>query len=368
MKISKGKIPGALKIVVYGPEGIGKSTFASCFPGAVFCDTEGSTTHMDVARFDRPTKWTDIYEAIDWTMEHPDEVGTFVLDTADWAERLGIRYVCQEEPINKSGDVRGWDSIETPGYGKGYVYLKAVFQKLLDKLSQLTEKGINVVITAHAFLRKFEQPDEMGSYDRWSLKLNEKNVAPLIKEWADMVLFANYRTDVIKSPDGKMKGRGGQKRIMYTQHNACWDAKNRFGLDYELPFDFQAIAHLIPDRGSLPVTKEEDPPEEKEPAAVSVKKAKPKQKKTDAVPDRPESMISEDPDKDKLLKELWTKMCAAGITDPGTLMAVVAEKGYYDGYIFPRDYDGEFIDGCLIEAWDSAVCGLCQTKMNDLPF
>lgn len=49
MEITKGKIQKAKKVVIYGPEGIGKSTFAARFPGAVFIDTEGSTNDMDVA-------------------------------------------------------------------------------------------------------------------------------------------------------------------------------------------------------------------------------------------------------------------------------------------------------------------------------
>ena len=380
MNITRGKNPGALKVGVYGPEGVGNSTFASCFPGAVFCDTEGSTSHMDVARFDKPEKWMDIHAAVDWTLQHPDQVGTFVLDTADWAEKLGARYVCQEEPINKSGDTRGWDSIEAPGYGKGYVYLKAAFQKLLDKMSEMTEKGVNVVITAHALLRKFEQPDELGAYDRWALKLNEKNVAPLIKEWADMVLFVNFRTDVVKSPDGKTKGRGGQKRVMYTQHSACWDAKNRFGLDDELPFDFQQIAHLFQDHAPAEEVHEPEPakpaPLEIKPATASVTttetipgvgKPAGKTKKAKVSTARPDSMKSEDKDKDALLAEVWKKMCEAGVPDPNCLQGVVAEKGYYDVNVLIRDYDTEFIEGCLIGAWD-AVRELCQTKYNNLPF
>lgn len=57
MEITRGKIQKAKKVVIYGPEGIGKSTFAARFPGAVFIDTEGSTNDMDVARLPRPTSW-----------------------------------------------------------------------------------------------------------------------------------------------------------------------------------------------------------------------------------------------------------------------------------------------------------------------
>lgn len=47
MKIIRGKRPGAKKVVVYGPEGIGKSTFASMFPEPLFIDTEGSTKDIN---------------------------------------------------------------------------------------------------------------------------------------------------------------------------------------------------------------------------------------------------------------------------------------------------------------------------------
>lgn len=43
MNITRGKIKSAQKVVIYGPEGIGKSTFASQFPNPLFIDTEGST-------------------------------------------------------------------------------------------------------------------------------------------------------------------------------------------------------------------------------------------------------------------------------------------------------------------------------------
>ena len=58
MQITRGKRARAQKVVIYGPEGIGKSSFASQFPDPVFIDTEGSTDNMDVARLDKPTSWT----------------------------------------------------------------------------------------------------------------------------------------------------------------------------------------------------------------------------------------------------------------------------------------------------------------------
>lgn len=235
MKITKGKIRTAIKVVVYGQEGVGKSTFASRFPDPVFIDTEGSTKQLDVARFDPPSSWEMLLSQVDYVRQNPDICRTLVVDTADWAEKLCIRKVC---------DKARKDGIEDFGWGKGYTYVQEEFGKLLNSLEEVIQAGVNVVVTAHAQMRKVEQPDEMGSYDRWELKLT-KQCSPMLKEWADLLLFANYKTIVVNTEGKKYKGQGGQQRIMYTTHTAAWDAKNRFSLPDVLPFDYAQIEQMI---------------------------------------------------------------------------------------------------------------------------
>ena len=79
MKIIKGKIPGAKKVVVYGPEGIGKSTFASRFPEPVFIDTEGSTRDMDISRFEKASSWTMLMEQVRYVRQNQGVCRTLVI-------------------------------------------------------------------------------------------------------------------------------------------------------------------------------------------------------------------------------------------------------------------------------------------------
>ena len=238
MDITSGKIESAQKVIIYGPEGIGKSTFASKFPSPLFSDTEGSTKHMDVRRLPKPTSWTLLKEEVAYVKANPTVCKTYIIDTFDWAERLCIAKICADN--NKK-------SIEDFGYGSGYVYELEEIGRFLNSLDELIELGINVVLTAHAQLRKFEQPDEMGAYDRWELKLGKKTssqISPILKEWADMILFVNYKTFSVATDDKgtKHKAQGGT-RTMYTTHNPCWDAKNRHNLPDEMPFEYERIAH-----------------------------------------------------------------------------------------------------------------------------
>lgn len=234
MNITTGVVPKAQKVVLYGVEGIGKSTFAAQFPNPLFIDTEDSTLHMNVKRFDKPTSWQMLLQQIEYVKQNKP-CQTLVIDTIDWAEEICKRHLMA---------ANGWSGIDSEGYGKKYVALAKEIGELLNKLSEVIDVGINVVLTAHAWLRKKEEPDEMGAYDRYELKL-EKKTAPIVKEWADMVLFANYKTTIITDSKTESKKATGGQRMMFTTHRPTWDAKNRIGLPDEVTFDYNHIKPVI---------------------------------------------------------------------------------------------------------------------------
>lgn len=334
MDIITGKIQKAKKVVVYGPEGIGKSTFAAQFPNAVFIDTEGSTNGMNVARTPKPTSWEILQDYIR-ELKNQERYKTIVIDTIDWAEQLCIKAVCDKN--NKKG-------IEDFGYGKGYVYEKEEFGKLLNLLQEVVDSGINVVLTAHAQLKKFEQPDEMGAYDRWELKLGQKTgsqISPLVKEWADMVLFANYKTYAVATDkDGKkFKAQGGE-RMMYTAHHPCWDAKNRDGLPDTMPFEYSGISHLFVNAQGVAQTN------------VGTISEKPQQQLNDDISDfenvaEPTEICIPDS-----LPTALKDLMKANKVDESDIRLAVSQKGYFPFDTPITQYPKEFVEGCLIAAWD----------------
>lgn len=382
MEIIRGRIPCAKKVLVYGPEGIGKSTFASRFPEPLFIDTEGSTKEMDVARTPAPSSWQMLLDQVDYVKRHPETCRTLAIDTLDWAEQMCVEHICS---INQK---RG---IEDFGYGNGYIYTREEFGRFLNRLSEVVDAGVNVVLTAHAQMRKFEQPDEMGAYDRWELKLGKKTASqtsPLVKEWADMVLFANYKTYSVAVDDkGKKRKAQGGSRVMYTAHHPCWDAKNRYGLPEEMPFDYAGIAGIIEaprDAGNPAATGEGkapsftdrfmDVPEEGPPSSAGTCSG---QEGTGggsntSEPARPEggkqaSLIWES-SPDRVPQNLKDLMMAAGVCE-WDIQNVVAARGYYPADVPIEGYDPGFVQGVLVGAWPKVHSMIKEMKENgEVPF
>lgn len=351
-----------IRFAFYGVEGIGKSTLASKLPGVIFIDTEGSTDHMLVCRYPRPKSWDALLDMVEDAGNL--KIRTLVIDTADWAERLCTEALCAS---------KGWKGIEDAGYGKGYIYQAEAFGKLLDKLTDLSEKGINVGFCAHAQLRKIEAPEEAGAYDHWEMKL-AKRVGPMVKEWADLLIFMNYKIMVIKGNNPMEKNHvAGGKRVMYTTHNPVWDAKNRFGLPEELPLDYESIRSVFepkPQPQPEPIVIPLGTPAPDSTAAEPAQNEPPQEAgQTDALPDDP--FIPEEPEMkpeaewtaedratleptklESVYPDLAQLMTASGVKYE-EIQQAVSNRGYFPGDMPVELYPADFVKGCLVAAWES---------------
>lgn len=353
MEIIRGPIATAQKVVIYGPEGIGKTSLAMQAPNPLFIDTEGSTKHYNLARTEPPTSWWMLMQQVQGVIDKPDLCDTLVIDTADWAEKLAAEHILARDKQ---------PSIESYGYGKGYVYLEEEFGRLLNKLNDVVERGIHVILVAHAQVRKFEQPGEAGSYDKWELKLLRRN-SPLVKEWADAVLFCAYQTYVVNvDGQGTSKGRNiaqGGKRVIYTAHSPVWDAKNRHDLPAEVDMDYQHIAKIFTPRQQLvttaPTTAAAQPaPTPPQPVAPPAQEAA-----TDDGAVAEPAPATPAPVVDELESEGVPKALADLMRMNNVTLAELMEAIYFRGY-FPRDTEfrnlpDDFVQGALIGAWPQVV-------------
>jgi len=240
MKITKGRQTRPQRVVIYGVESVGKTTFASKFPAPLLIDVENGSHCIDVLRWELETNpehkialWNEFQSAIE--SAKGTEQHTIIIDSADRVEAICREAICEQYKK---------PSIEDFGFGKGHVMVAERISRFLAKLDELIDAGKNVVIIAHSKVQRVEPPDLMTAYDRYELKMSKQS-SPLVKEWADELWFFRFKTRVIESENGKAKGTGGKQRIILTTHSAAYDAKTRSGLAEELPMEWDSVAHLF---------------------------------------------------------------------------------------------------------------------------
>ena len=232
----KGRQAHPTRALLYGPEGVGKSTFAAAAPSPIFLGAEEGTAQLDVTRFPQPESWPDAFDAVETLIVEPHEYKTLVIDTLDWMEPLMWDFICQRDTAGRKEKL---SNIEDYGYGKGYQVALDEWRKFLAALERLRKaKPMHVVMLAHSWVKPFKNP-EGGDFDRYELKINNK-AAGLVKEWNDAVLFANYETYAVKEKDTR-RVRGVDNngaRIVRTERRAAYDAKNRYGLPEQMPLSW----------------------------------------------------------------------------------------------------------------------------------
>jgi len=238
--INKGKVKMPRRVIVYGVDGIGKSTLASHAPNPIFVSTEDGLGDVDCESFPVAKSWLEVKQHLAALCNEKHGYRTLVVDSLDWLERLVWDEVCREKGVSQIDEI---------GYGKGYSAAIALWQDFLKALDHLRNvKKMGIILIAHAKIVKFENP-EGENYDQYSLALH-KLASPILREWADEVLFASYKvyTKTVEGDFGKetTKAIGGNERVMRTREKPFCYAKNRADLPDEIPMTWADYAKCLP--------------------------------------------------------------------------------------------------------------------------
>lgn len=225
--IQRGRVVQPPRLVLYGMEGIGKSTFAANFPAPVFVQTEDGLGQIDCARFPLAKSSNDVILQLSALLKEKNDFQTIVIDSLDWLERLIWDAVCKESKV---------DSIEKIGYGKGYVNALTTWREILNLLNALHDSNKIILLLAHAIAEDYSDP-EIVNMKRFTPRLH-KTARSLIAEWADAVFLATRKF-------GAAKGDQDNPRILRTEASPFQVAKSRFSIPAEMPLDANLVLSAI---------------------------------------------------------------------------------------------------------------------------
>lgn len=225
--IKYGKSVDAPRIILYGMEGIGKSTFAANFPSPIFIQTEDGLSNIDCAKFPLAESFEQAYEYVKAIDDEENDFQTIVIDSLDWLERLIWDEVSRDEKVA---------NIEKIGYGKGYGMALNYWRRFLDVLSSLHAKNKIVLMLAHAVAEDYSDP-EVSSLKRFTPRLH-KTARSLVAEYVDVILLATRQF-------GAAKGDVNNPRIVRTEASPFQVAKSRYNIPAEMPLDANTVLTAI---------------------------------------------------------------------------------------------------------------------------
>lgn len=238
MQIIKGKKRRPRRIILYGPHGIGKSSWATKAPHPLFLNLENGLDDIGVDRTPLITDLDVFHGVISDLTQQPHEYGTVVVDTLDWLEKIVHKKVAVENSKH---------SIDEIPYYRGYLLCMPHWNFILSSLENLRQaRNMAIILLAHACAVKVEPPDG-ESYTRYEPDLH-KEASPLLQEWADEVLFAGYKINKVAKDEGFNRKRHiaiGGDRIVYTCERPTHLAKRRITMPDEIALDFPTYMHYV---------------------------------------------------------------------------------------------------------------------------
>jgi AAA domain len=247
-RISSGRTPKPPRILCYGVEGIGKSTFGSQAPKPIFIQTEDGLDEINCDKFPLSNNFNEVVSALAELRSEKHEYETVVVDSLDWLERLIWDAVCNEYGVKSIEKADG-------GYARGYSHALVYWRQIIDALNSLrNNRNMVVLLIAHSKIERFEDP-ELPSYDRYSPRLH-KHAAALMSEWCDALLFATRKIRTQSEDAGFNRkrtiahalGKDGGERILRCVGGPSCVAKNRYAITEELPLEWAAFIQAMSDK------------------------------------------------------------------------------------------------------------------------
>ena len=231
--VIEGKVFTPPRILAYGLDGIGKSTFACQSPKPMFIQTGKDLEQLGPRRFPLATSYEMVVTQLNTVIRNPKDRQTIVIDHLTGLEELIWKKLCNQYGKRTIGEIGG-------GFAKGEKAALTEWAEILGLLDKCVERGLAVILTAH------QGKEDAGNPEVPMLKVIgpsvDKHASLAIRKWVDATIYFTRRMivstvgqGIMEKPIAKAVGADGGERIMVCNGSPMLHAKNRYGLPTELP-------------------------------------------------------------------------------------------------------------------------------------
>lgn len=243
---STGRSNAPYRVLIYGPGGVGKSTFCSKCKDVYFLPTEDGVNDIHVPQYKEQITSLDLlYRILDKLLNGKHPYKAICLDSTGSTESLIIEAI--ESRLKRTTNNKSPKSIQemNDDFGSGYTAIANEWRELLKKFDELRlKRDINILLTAHAKREKVVNL-EGKDYDRFTLDLIGQKSSKVITNWCDHVLFARQDVSIAAESKHKLLASSGSLSI-YTRGTATFSAKTRGEITWpeRIPLSWDVFSRL----------------------------------------------------------------------------------------------------------------------------
>lgn len=190
--------------IVYGPPGVGKSTFLASAKDVLFLTTDSG--HKFIKSMNKPIKdWPMFKKYVKMIVQDQPDYTAICLDNVDGIAKMCRKYVCEKRGIEHQSDEK---------WGKAFDLTASEFETELMKLTFLQKYGLFFI--SHSSTKDVKTTFGEKTFTEPTIpKQFYKIIAPI----ADVIAYYGL--------DGKLDDEGHQLRRMYFQPSENLEAKDR---------------------------------------------------------------------------------------------------------------------------------------------